>query len=290
MGSIFITGVSGFIGRAIAEEAVRQGYEVSGLDLSGSKIPGVKTFKGDIRDKELMLKLTKNVDYVMHIAAITSNLEFEKRLWFGYDVNVNGFNSVIEAAYTNGCKKFLYASSSAVYNNEFSEDAVIDIAKMTNHYAKTKLINEAVGKSYRSLKLLDATGMRFFNVYGPGENAKGNYASIVTIFRNCKKANKPIEIYGNGMQRRDLIYVTDVAKISLMLLKKGGESVYNLGTGKSTTYKEIAQMVGSDIKYRDNPLSTYQLLTQADTTRLLKAIGNYKFITVREGIARLAQE
>ncbi len=291
MTKLFITGICGFIGRNVAKRALELGYVVSGADIKLIKIPGVKVTKADIRNKKAMLKLTKNVDYVIHLAAVTSNLEFEKNMPYAYDVNVNGFNNVIEAAYRNRCKKFIYASSSAVYSNEFSEDTVIDIGRMRNHYAKTKLMNEAVGKSYRLNNILDAIGLRFFNVYGNGENEKGNYASIINIFRKYKKAGKRIVIYGNGKQARDFVYVRDVAEIVLLILNKGKKDLYNIGTGKTVSYNEIAEMIDTKKKkHVKNPLSTYQHLTKADTKRLLYAIGYYKFVDVRDGILKFAED
>ena len=287
MEKVFITGISGFVGHTIAERAIALGYNVSGIDREGSKVAGARIEKADIRDKEAMLKLTKSVDYVIHVAAITSNLEFEKRMNVCYDVNVNGFNSIISAAYENGCKRFVYASSSAVYKDAFSETAPLDIHGSNNHYAKTKMINEMIGESYNDLGLLDTVGTRYFNIYGPGENRKGNYASIISLYLNMVLEKKPITIYGDGKQARDLIYVGDVAEITLRLLKKGKKGVYNVGTGKATSYNEIADMISSNKVHVDNPLSTYQLLTKADTAKLLGAIGNYDFKDVKEGVREM---
>ena len=285
MVKLFITGICGFIGRNIAIEALKQGYIVSGIDYKTTKISGINIKKGDIRDKETILKLTKNQDYIIHLAAITSNVEFDRNMPRSYDINVNGFNSVLSAAYINGCKKFLYASSSAVYSNKFSEEERIDISKMSNHYAKTKLINEAIAKSYRSKGFLDTVGLRYFNVYGKGENEKGNYASIINLFIKYKKAQKPVKIYGNGKQSRDLINVSDAATITLKLLKKSRKDIYNVGTGIATSYNDIAKMIGPIKKeYVKNPLSSYQQFTKANTSRLLSDIGKFKFINIKEGI------
>ncbi len=290
MAKVFVTGVSGFIGRTIAEKALALGYEVSGIDRVGSKIPGIKVSKADIRDKETMLKLTNGVDYVVHVAAITSNLEFEKDISLCYDVNVNGFNSIISAAAQNGCERFVYASSSAVYKDKFSEDTVLNIHGQKNHYAKTKMINEMIAESYNDLGFLETVGTRYFNVYGDGENRKGAYASIISIYIRQVLESGKITIYGDGKQSRDLINVNDVASITLELVKKGDPGVYNVGTGKSTSYNDIANMISDCEKvHTKNPLSTYQLLTKADTKRLLGAIGNYKFKDIKDGVADMVK-
>ncbi len=292
MERIFITGISGFVGKTIADRALHLGYEVHGVDRTGAKISGIKIANADIRDRDAMLKLTKGMDYVVHVAAITSNLEFEKNLGLCYDVNVNGFNSVIEAARSNGCRRFVYASSSAVYNDGFSEDTVLNIHGQRNHYAKTKMMNEMIAESYNDLGALETVGTRYFNVYGAGENQKGAYASIISIYIRQLLEDGKITIYGTGKQARDLINVSDVAKITLMLLKKGEPGIYNVGTGKATSYNQIADMISRKAKtvHIKNPLSTYQLLTKANTNKLLGAIGNYRFKDIKSGIAEMVRD
>ena len=156
---------------------------------------------------------------------------------------------------------------------------------MSSHYAKTKLINEAIAKSYESKGLLDTVGLRYFNVYGKGENEKGNYASIINLFIKYKKNQKPVKIYGNGKQSRDLINVSDAAAITLKLIKKSKKDIYNIGTGTATSYNNIAQMIGLIKKeYVKNPLSSYQQFTKANTSRLLGDIGKFNFINIKEDI------
>ena len=289
---LFITGCSGFIGNAIAREALSSGYAVTGLDIKECHINGIKFIKGDINDYNTVKNAIKGAKYVVHLAAITSNLEFEKDMYNSYKTNVLGFHNVIDAAISERCSAFIYASSAAVYTGDtgFSEKSLIDIKRQTNHYAKTKLINEAIADSYRMLSKMQIKGLRYFNVFGPGENQKGNYASIVTLFLKASKQGNPLIVYGDGHQSRDLIYVADVAKISLLLLKKGNEYIYNIGTGKSTSYDFIANIINSkNKKYIKNPLSSYQYLTRADTKRLIATIGQFRFTSIEEGINQISR-
>lgn len=287
-GNLLITGAAGFIGRNIASEAVALGYKVTGLDAAGDKLEGAEFFRGDIRDKELVAKLAKGKDYVIHLAAITSNIEFEKDPSRCYDINVNGFLNVIDAAARSKCKKFVYASSASVYSESFSEETVIDIKKQKNHYAKTKLINEMIADSYHNVRKLETIGLRYFNVYGQEENSKGDYASIISRFVQLDREGKQLEIYGDGQQSRDFVYVKDIAKITLGFLEKGGEGVYNVGTGKSTSFNEIARLINKDkIVYAKNPLTSYQLYTRADNSKLLGLFKGYKFTEIKEGVGIL---
>src|SRR5437867_3188457 len=204
-----ITGVSGFIGTSVAEEALRRGYRVTGIDRRHSHLDGIEFLEADVRDKASLIGAMKTKDYVIHLAAVTSNAEFLKDPLDCYDVNVNGFLNVIGIAAKSGCQRFVYASSAAVYLDIFSEDAVIDAGRQSNHYAKSKLLNETVASSYEAIYKMRTTGLRYFNVYGNGENAKGDYASIVTIFLKARKNGDPLVVYGDGKQARDVINVAD---------------------------------------------------------------------------------
>lgn len=282
---ILITGSAGFIGRNICSEALRLGYKVTGFDLKETKIDGVNSVIGDIRNKEQIDKVVKNKDFVIHTAAVTSVIEFEKNLFDSYSTNVTGFMNLIDSAAKSNVSKFLYASSSAIYLDNFSEETVIDIRKLKNDYSKSKLMNELIAESYSSLYSMKTIGMRFFNVYGVGENEKGNYASIISIFLKNKKENKPLILYGDGKQARDFIYVEDLAKIVFMLLDKAENGIYNVGTGKAIEYNYIADLIEkNNKKYVENPLKTYQYLTKADTKKLFNTIGQYKFKTVEDFI------
>jgi len=283
--SVLITGVSGFIGRYVADEAMRRGYRVSGVDRKQSCIRGVEFTQSDIRDKDRIARVVKGKDYVIHLAAVTSNIEFIRNPVDCYDVNANGFLNTVDAAATGGCKKFVYASSAAVYLDSFSEEAVIDPRKQGNHYAKTKIMNEMLAHSYGDIYGMRTIGLRYFNVYGNGENEKGDYASIVTLFLKAKKSREALVVYGDGQQARDLIKVTDAARLTVDLLEKGSYPVYNVGTGVATAYIAIAEMIEKhSIRCVPNPLPNYQYYTRADTQKLKEALGEYKVVELEEGI------
>src|SRR5262245_59150317 len=117
---LLITGASGFIGRHVATEALRRGYRVTGLDCRGTEAGGFEYIQADMRGRAHIARVVRDQDGVIHLAAVTSNVEFIKSPADGYDVNVNGFLNVIEAAAQSGCHRFVYASSAAVYLDGFS--------------------------------------------------------------------------------------------------------------------------------------------------------------------------
>ena len=280
--TLLVTGSSGFIGSHVTKEALKRGYSVKGLDLKENDNAAIEFVKGDIRDKSAVSKAIEGVDFVIHLAAVTSVVEFEKDPVGCFDTNVNGFLNILSSAHKNGVKKVLYASSAAVYTGEhFSDSLPLDYGKQHNPYAQSKIINEMHADYFYNSKSLNSTGLRFFNVFGEGENEKGQYASIAMQFLKNKENEEPLVVYGDGSQARDFIYVKDVAKITLELLEKGSNGVYNVGTGSAISYKNIAEMIDKkNIRYVENPLKAYQYLTKADTTKLLKAIGDYKFVNL----------
>ena len=285
---LFITGVSGFIGRHVAAEALRRGYEVGGMDRSPGAPSDVRFTRGDIRDEDTVRRAVAGYDHVVHLAAVTSNVEFVRCPAQAYDVNVTGFLVVADAVARAGGESLLYASSAAVYHDSFSEDSVLDGRAQRNHYAKSKLMNEMMAASYADVSGLRTCGLRFFNTYGDGENDKGDYASIVTIFLRARRAGAPLVVYGDGSQARDLIHVHDAARITLDLLERGSCSVYNVGTGIATDYRTIASLIDRDhVRYVPNPLPSYQHYTRADTRRLARALGEYAFTSLADGMQTL---
>ena len=283
--SLLITGASGFVGRHVVQEALRRGYRVTGVDRVEPHLREIEFIKADIRDRDRMLEVLRGQERVVHLAAVTSNVEFTRNPGECYDVNVNGFLSVLDAAAQTGCEVLAYASSAAVYVDDFSEDTPIELGRQRNHYAKSKIMNEMMAQSYTDVAGIRTVGLRFFNVYGNGENDKGDYASIVSLFLKAKRSGAPLVVYGDGSQARDLINVADAASVTMELLERNSEHLYNVGTGVANTYLAIAEMIDKDaVMFVSNPLTSYQHYTRADTARLRTAVGGYRFIALDEGM------
>jgi nucleoside-diphosphate-sugar epimerase len=290
-GSLLITGASGFIGRHVAQEALTRGYRVTGVDRAERRQDDIEFVRADIRDRDRMLEVMTGKERVVHLAAVTSNVEFMRKPADCYDVNVNGFLNVLDAAARAGCERLAYASSAAVYLDGFSEDTVIELTRQNNHYAKSKIMNEMMAQSYADIAGMRTVGLRFFNVYGNGENDKGDYASIITIFLKAKRNGKPLVIYGDGSQARDLVNVADAARVTVDLLERGSERVYNVGTGVANPYLAIAEKIDRDaVAFVPNPLTSYQRYTRADTTRLRTALGRYSFLSLEEGMRQMGAD
>lgn len=282
---LLITGCSGFIGKHMVAKAISLGYEVRAFDRVDCSVPGAEFIKGDVRDMEAIDEAVKGVDYVIHLAAITVPQRFRDDLYGNYDINIKGFMNIIESARKHNCK-LAYASSASMYfKDNFAEDATIDMHKQRNHYSKSKMVDEMIADSYEDVYGFKSLGLRYFNAYGEGELDKGESACAIGQFIKSRLNNEPMVIYGDGKQKKDFIYVNDAVDITLTLMEKGATGIYNVGTGKETEFNYIADLIDKNAKkYIPMPLPTYQYLTRADTTKLLKTIGDYKFISIEDGI------
>ncbi|EQD48712.1 NAD-dependent epimerase/dehydratase, partial [mine drainage metagenome] len=140
---VLVTGATGFIGSHVVEEALRNGYAVRGLDIKDNTNQDIEFARADICDKDAVSKAMESIDYVVHLAAVTSVVEFEKNPLECFDINVSGFLNVLSAASSAGVKKVVYASSAAVYTGEhFSDSLPLDYSKQNNPYALSKMMNE----------------------------------------------------------------------------------------------------------------------------------------------------
>lgn len=147
---ILITGSSGFIGEYVVNEAIARGYKVLGFDINKPENANFDYIIGDITDKEAIAgAFGPNIYGVIHLAAMTSTIEFEANNRTVYDTNVAGFINVINLASKSGCKRFLYASTSGIYSDSFSENDQIAAGKLKNHYAKSKLMDEMIRRFLR---------------------------------------------------------------------------------------------------------------------------------------------
>lgn len=293
-GRLLVTGCSGFIGRHAVRYALNNQYNVIGFDTKPPHIddPGLSFVEGNINEKKAVEDAARGCDYILHLAAATSLPDFQYDLYTNYLTNIAGFMNAIEAAKVNNCRKFIYASSSAVYQKEYAETAIIDIMTQKNHYGRSKLIDDAIAASYNETHKICAVGLRYFNLYGPGEEVKER-SSPVTQFLMSKKRDDTITIFGDGSQAKDFIHIDDAIALTFKLMEsKTSSGVYNIGTGVSTSFLRIAELMHpKKIIHKDNPyLSSYIFYLKADMRRLLAEVKGYKFITIEEGISRLVKE
>jgi len=251
LAKVLVTGGAGFIGSRLVERLLNLGYDVTVVDnLSTGKkqnlreaLRNIDFIQGDIRDKEVLKKATRGVDYVVHLAALISVSESVRLPNLYFDVNVNGTLALLNESSKAGVEKFVFASSCAVYGNPvripIGEDHPL---RPLSPYAESKLAAERHCRMYSQRKALKTFILRLFNVYGPRQD-HSQYSGVITQFVRRVSQNQPPIIYGSGEQTRDFIYVDDVVEYVVRTLGSEAEETYNIGSGKQTTINELAGLV-----------------------------------------------
>jgi UDP-glucose 4-epimerase len=263
---IVVTGGAGFIGSHIVEYWYSQGAEVhvidnlrSGFLTNIEMFPGIVFYKGSITDRDLVFKVMNGTDYVHHLAAFISVPESIERPDECYDININGLLNVLDASKEFGVKKIIFSSSAAVYGaNPESPKRITTIAEPKTPYGLTKLEGEEHLKSFYQLHNLGTVSLRYFNVFGPRQDPKSQYAAAIPIFIYRALKNEPIIIYGDGSQTRDFIYVKDVVEANIVAATQPNvNGVFNIGSGVAISIKDIAKIIiketgsKSEIVYED---------------------------------------
>ncbi|HTB23664.1 MAG TPA: NAD-dependent epimerase/dehydratase family protein [bacterium] len=244
---ILVTGGAGFIGSHVADGYLAAGHKVVVLDdLSGGKRsnvpPKAKLVVADIRDTKKVHALFKKerFDVVNSHAAQMSVPDSVKDPRHDADINVLGVLNLLEAGRLNGLKKFIHVSSGGtVYGSpkKFPATEAFPI-QPESPYGITKAVGETYLRFYRAQHGLDYSVLRYSNVYGPRQMPHGE-AGVVAIFIQRLLKGQDCTIFGDGSLIRDYVYVGDVARASLLCLKKGSCQAYNIGTNRPTTVKEL---------------------------------------------------
>jgi len=212
------------------------------LVTGGAGFFPVEFIEGDIRDLENLTNAFKNVDTVFHLAAAISVPESLENPKEYVDINVNGTLNVIEAAKKCGVRRVVFSTSAANYGDEPTLPKTEDMPPcLLSPYAATKLDGEIYLKMYQS-ETFSAVSLRYFNVFGPRQDADSPYAAAIPKFINQALANKDISIFGDGTQSRDFIYVKDVAKANLHAAKIE-PGLYNVCNGEPTIIGPLAEKI-----------------------------------------------
>jgi len=256
---IVVTGGAGFIGSHIVEYWISKDAEVHIIDnLRTGYLSNVEIFpkaifhKGSITDRNLVFQVLKDTDYVHHLAGFVSVPESIEKPEECYDINVNGLINVLNASKEFGIKKIVFSSSAAIYGeNPISPKTVNLKPDPKSPYGSTKLEGESLLKLYNEQGSVGATSLRYFNVFGPRQDPKSQYAAAVPIFIERALKNELIIIYGDGEQTRDFIFVKDVVSANILAAtNEKVNGVFNVASGKAITINEIADIVITELQSR----------------------------------------
>lgn len=290
-----VTGGAGFIGSNIAKTLEAQGHEVTVLDdfSKNGNFKNLIGFKGDVITADLFEYMPHDMyfDAIFHEAAITDTTVMDQKAMM--EQNVEAFKNLLAFAAENDIKKVIYASSAATYGNGPVPNVETQPTHPENVYGFSKVIMDNVARQFaEDNNDMTIIGLRYFNVYGPGEYYKGKMASMVYQLYNQMKEGKRPRVFKFGEQQRDFVYVKDIVKINLCALNNGKETgVYNAATGIPRDYNAIINCLNKELgtnlepDYIDNPYPFFQLKTQADMTLSKEKLGFEPDYSLEAGIA-----
>jgi len=245
---VLITGGAGFIGGHLAHALVDEEFEVTCLDnLSMGKrenVPvGAQFVEGDVRDRSLTERLAAEADVVFHLAAVVAVRASVDRFYEDAENNIMGTLSMLDACKGSPVRKFLFASSMAVYGESTGLMAEDYPVHPISPYGIAKLAGEEYVRNICQTLGIDSVLLRYFNAYGTKQTFTP-YVGVITIFIKRLLAGKPITIFGTGEQIRDYVSVKDLVQASVLAVTKNtaGETI-NVASGVVRTVNEIAQML-----------------------------------------------
>ncbi len=263
---IVVTGAAGFIGSNICDELLSQGgYEIVAIDdLSTGRVQNVPIADGEklqfhrmsILDLDVMRELFDGAEYVIHQAAIPSVPKSIEDPIGTTNANIMGTLNVLVAARDCKVKRVVLASSSSVYgNNPILPQVESMETGPISPYATSKLVNELHAKQFYDLYDLETVALRYFNVFGPKQNPKSEYAAVIPKFISKIMKNEPPTIFGDGSATRDFSYVKDVVNANLLALKAPKTAcgkAFNISGGKPISINQLVEtlnkLMGKKIK------------------------------------------
>lgn len=297
---ILVTGGAGFIGSNFCN-INKEKFDVVALDNlflgdSENLDKDVKFIQGSACNEFDLEKCGDSFDAVLHLAGTSSAPMFAGENYVdGYLNSIESFLRTIEFARKSGAKKFLYASTSSIYGNQelpLSEEKKVF---PTNHYSVSKLFYENACEAYhQNYPEMETIGFRFMSVYGPNEEAKGEYANLISQFIwDFSRGNLPL-IYGDGTQTRDFTNVADIVQgITLAIESREilGATVFNIGRGEGTSLNDMIKIIKKylktdlEAKHIINPVKENYIKAQhADISKISRVLGFSPKVDLDTGI------
>jgi UDP-glucose 4-epimerase len=295
-----VTGGAGFIGSHLVDALVAAGHDVVVLDnfasgkqanLAGPRAE-VAVIEGEVRSMIDHAPEIGEVDAIVHLAALISGYDSLSAPDDYVDVNVRGLLRVIDFAAARKVPRIVFASSSTVYGNQES----IALTETTpphplTVYALTKLTGERLLDMYGRLHGFSHCSLRLFNVYGPRQAPDHPYANVTCKFSHAAANGLAVDLYGDGEQSRDFVYVADVVRAFMAVLERSAHAIYNVGTGETARINDLITALGDiggrplEVR-RQAPWPNDIRSIKADTGRFAAEFGFRPKVPLSEGLAR----
>jgi len=299
---VLITGGAGFIGSHLTEHLLAAGNSVRVLDnLSTGKRenlpahPQLEFVLGDIRDKQLVTETAHGMDAIVHLAAVASVQASVDDPTGTHETNFDGTLYLLEAARKENIRRFLYASSAAVYGDNTRLPLIEDeILNPLSPYAADKLAGEYYLRFYHAKFGIETTAFRFFNIFGPRQDPTSPYSGVISIFIERVSRGEPVTVFGDGRQTRDFVYVGDLATLLVQALssKQTAGQVINVGRGKQCTLLELLdaleKLTGKLVERRFAAARLGDIVhSRADTSRLVRLLGKLPETDIVTGLGEI---
>ena len=303
---VFITGAAGFVGSHIADQLIERGADkVIGIDnLVRGSLDNVEKAKatgkfelvtGDIRDRELVSKLTAGCDYVFHQAALRiTACAADPRA--GHEVMMDGTFNVLEACIQHKVKKLVAASSASVYG-EPDTLPIEEGAAYNNRtlYGAAKVALEHYCRAFNDMYGLPYVALRYFNLYGPRMDMTGVYTEVMVRWMDRIDEGKPPVIFGKGDAAMDFIYIADCARANVLALQSDASDVWlNVATGIDTSLLDLAKLLSQimgkpdiGLEYAEERKVNPVKRRRASTVKAKQQIGFESTIDLRKGLEQL---
>jgi UDP-N-acetylglucosamine 4-epimerase len=301
-----VTGGAGFIGSNLVQYLLKYnagkvrvldnfstGYHHNLAPFANN--PAFELIEGDIRDPDMCKRAVDGIDYVSHQAALGSVPRSINDPVTTNAVNISGFLNMLCAVKDSGSvKRFIYASSSSVYGSN------PDLPKIENHigaplspYAVTKQVAELYGDVFSRVYGMKTIGLRYFNVFGPGQSPNGQYAAVIPLFLKAINEDKPAVIFGDGEQTRDFTFVENAVQANIRAFfadsAEAVNQVYNIAGGERISLNELWQIMnqisGKAIasEYKSSRAGDIKN-SLADISKAIKLLGYDSIIGFKEGL------
>jgi nucleoside-diphosphate-sugar epimerase len=305
MAQYLVTGGAGFIGSNLAHAIVERGDQVRILDNFATgreeniadlvEKKKVELIRGSITDGETVARAVRGVDYVLHQAAIPSVPRSIEDPLGGDDVNVHGAVTLLDGARKAGVKRVVFAASSSAYGEKTPGEPKVEtmLPAPLSPYAAAKLACEYYMQAFYHSYGLETVSLRYFNIFGPRQDPKSQYAAVIPNFVTAALQNRHATIYGDGETSRDFCFIANAVEANLLACAAAGAAgeVFNIACGESTSLNQtidiIAGIVGKKIPPVHEPPRTGDIkYSLADISKAKKILGYTGAIKFPEGLER----
>ncbi len=300
MSRFMVTGGAGFIGGHITEYLVGLGHDVvvfddlstGNLDNLSAVRDKIEFVRGDICDADALRAAMKGIDHCIHHAAEISVIKSVEEPAFVNQVNVGGTLNVLVAAKDNGVKRVVLASSSAIYGDTGKQAQREDfLPNPLSPYGASKIAGEHYLSCFYHLHGLETVRLRYFNVFGPRQNPKSQYAAVIPKFISRILAGQELHIYGDGEQTRDFVFVENVARANYLACTAPDApgKVFNIAGAQSFTVSQLAQklieLAGRDVSVLHDPPAPGEIrYSLADISQARKWLGYEPEVAFADGL------